>query len=126
MVCQAAFPLMAFGEPGRRGLTLHLTGGPSVSIECSTLCLMFLKSGFKSDGNSLIMSAYFCGVCCGLLSFSGRMDWMAATWKWSQLEDESLDGAEVDDDDGGGQETDATFWMRGNDPFGILMNCSNP
>ena len=47
----AALPAMAFGDPGSNGLTLHLTGGAvPVSMQCSTECFTFLKSGFSREG----------------------------------------------------------------------------
>ena len=57
--CQAALPAMAFGELGSRGLTFDLTGGPSVSMACSTLCLTVLKSGLSKLGYLLISCKYF-------------------------------------------------------------------
>ena len=80
MLSQAAFPAIAFGEPGRSGLGLHLTGAlDPVSIGCSTVCFILRKSGLVSDGYSEINFWYFGGILFGISGEDFWMDWTAQT-----------------------------------------------
>ena len=60
------------------------------------------------------------------------MDFMALTWNMDQSDADDGDslGATGNDGDGPGGvkgvAMDATLWMRGNEPFGNLTNCSSP
>ena len=91
-----------------------------MSIACSTLCLTVLKSGLRMDSYLFINCLYFSGIstmASGLFDF-GSTDWITATWKASQ-EDEDDQPFETGED-----ETD-TFDTRpteGSTPFGTLMN----
>ena len=91
-----------------------------MSIACSTLCLTVLKSGLRMESYLFINFLYFSGtfaMASGLVDF-GSMDWIAATWKASQ-EDEDDQPFETDDD---GIDTFDTRPTEGNIPFGTLMN----
>ena len=82
-------------------------------------------------------------ICCRLFSFSGKIDWMAFTWKMDQAsEDLEEEVGPMKPEDAGSAEdidtvdegfdcqkrgaTEAIFWIRGNEPFGIFTNSSNP
>ena len=123
MLSHAAFPAIAFGEPGSSGRGLHLTGAlDPVSIECSTECLTFRKSGLVRDGNCEMRFWYLCGIWVWLLSFlsGSSMDWMAQTWKKSQSRLAAGSGA--------GADVDAimeTFDTRGKVFGGTFINSSS-